>query len=160
MPEGMDQAEIPLMSNLKDALARAWASDLQGRVPAGHRVYPGRRGRVEGRDVQPPFSVLTVMRMVQTTPMSNTWEADVRVVVVCDKDQGESAEQERRVREIYQALETTQRPAVDVDEGVRLYGFALETIEQAQADKVYSDVIFIRAGVGDMASSPGAVVLP
>ncbi len=148
------------MSDLKDKLSRAWAADLQGRVPAGHRVFPGRRPRVEGRDVQPPFTVLTVMRMEQTTPMSNVWEADVRAVVVCDKDQGESTEQEQRVREIYQALEATQRPAVDMDEGVRLYGFALETIEQAQAEKVYSDVIFIRAGVGDLASSPGAVTIP
>lgn len=147
------------MSSLKDALARAWADDLQSRVPAGHKVYPQRRPRVDGAEVQPPFTVLAVMKMEQTTPGSNTWTAEVRVVVVCDKDQAESIEQERRVGEIYRAIEQTPIPAVDVERCVRLYGFAIDTIETAKAEKVYSDVVFVTAGVGDLESSPRAVTV-
>lgn len=143
------------MSDLIDKLARAWAADLQGRVPAGHRVFPMRRPREKGREVEPPFTVLTVMKAQHEE--DDVWVADVRVVVVCDKDQADSAEQERRVGEIYRALEATAVPCADVDVGVRLYGFSLDEIEAAKADKVYSDVIFLKAGVGSMASSPRAV---
>ena len=108
------------MSLLKDNLALAWASDLKLRVPAGHPVFAMRRDA----DVEPPFSVVTVMRMQQATPGSNAWIADVKVVCVCDKDQGGSAEQKKRLGEIYTALEATPDGA-DVDLGVRLCGFSL-----------------------------------
>ena len=130
------------MSAIKDKLARAWAADLQERVPAGHSVYPMRRDA----GAEPPFSVVTVMRMKQVMPGENVWMAEVRVVCVCDKDQGGSAEQERRMGEIYAAIEGTV-PGTDAELGVRLCGFAIEELSQAKAEKVYSDVIFITAGV-------------
>jgi hypothetical protein len=149
------------MSSLKDKFVRAWAADLQARVPEGHRVFPFRRPKTEegGRAIEPPFSVVTVRRMEQTTPGSNTWIAEARVVCVCDKDEGDSPEQEQRVGEIYAAIEETTVPGVDEDEGVRLYGFSLDVIEQARAEKVFSDVLFVTAGVGDLASSPDAVLI-
>lgn len=131
------------MSDLKDKLARAWASDLTSRLGSGKVVYPGRRPG----DVAPPFSVLVIRRMEQTTDGSDVWRAEGRLVVVCDKDAGGSDAQELRLAGAYKALEETQ-PGVDLSEGVELYGFSVETVEQAKAPKVYSDVIFFTAGVG------------
>jgi hypothetical protein len=130
------------MSAIKDKLARAWAADLQERVPAGHQVYAMRRDAAAA----PPFSVVTVMRMKQAAPGSDAWLAEVRMVCVCDKDQGGSAEQEARLGELYEAIEATV-PGVDVDAGVRLCGFSVDEVESAKAEKVYSDVVFITAGV-------------
>ena len=130
------------MSKLKDELALAWAEDLQGRVPQGHRVFAGRRPE----KVEPPFSVVTVMRMEQTLPGSDVWMADVKAVVVCDRAEGGSVEQKRRCGELYDAVEATA-PGVDVQRGVRLCGFSLDEVRSAKAERVYSDVIFITAGV-------------
>ena len=137
---------------MKDKLARAWAADLQERVPAGHEVFPMRRPA----SVEPPFSVVTVMRMKQCVPGADVWVAEVRVVCVCDKDQGGSAEQERRLGEIYAAIEATV-PGTDAEIGVRLCGFGIEEVNQAKAEKVYSDVIFITAGAeGCVVESDGS----
>jgi len=130
------------MSAIKDKLARAWAADLQERLPAGHSIYPMRRDA----GAEPPFSVVTVMRMKQVMPGSDAWLAEVRMVCVCDKDQGGSAEQEKRLGELYTAIEGTV-PGVDWELGVELCGFAVEEVSSAKAEKVYSDVIFITAGV-------------
>lgn len=143
------------MSHVKDRLARAWVEDLKSRLPANHVIYPQRRPK-HSKEIEPPFTVLAVMRAEQTTPGSNTWTAEVRVVVVCDKDQEGSPGQERRVQEIYQALEATPVPAADESLDLRLYGFSLDEIREAKADKVYSDVIFVTAGAGNLASSPDA----
>lgn len=130
------------MSDLKDKLARAWADDLRERLPDDHPVFAMRRDAA----VRPPFSVVTVMRMEQNVPGSDAWLADVKMVCVCDKDQGGSAEQELRLGELYAAVEAT--PAgIDRDAGVRLCGFSLDEVRAARAEKVYSDVIFITAGV-------------
>lgn len=131
------------MSALKDKLARAWAEDLQARVPVGHTVYAMRRDA----NAEPPFSVITVMRMEQTVPGADVWLADVKAVVVCDRSQGGTAIQRQRCAELHAALEATT-PGADVAEGVRLYGFSVDTVESAKAEQVYSDVIFITAGVG------------
>ena len=129
------------MAHLKDLLTVVWAADLQGRVAAGHSVFPSRRP--DG--VKPPFSVVVVSRMEQAVPGCDAWIAEVRVVCVCDKAEGGSAEQERRLGEISAAVEATV-PGVDEDLGVRLCGFSVDEVRQAKAEKVYSDVLFITAG--------------
>jgi len=96
--------------------------------------------------VEPPFSVVTVMRMEQVMPGSNAWIADIKVVCVCDKDQGGSSEQNLRVGQMYQALEGTASGS-DIDRGIELCWFTVDEVRQAKAEKVYSDVIFITAGV-------------
>jgi hypothetical protein len=131
-----------MSSHIKDALADAWAEDLKARVPAGHEVFASRRPS----QVQPPFSVVVVMAMEQTTPGSGAWMADVKVVSVCDKEQGGSEIQKRRLGEIAAALEATV-PGADAARGVRLCGFSVDEVRQAKAEKVYSDVIFVTAGV-------------
>lgn len=153
------------MSNIKDKLARSWASDLTERVGGDHVIYPQRRPKPESgnRLVKPPFSVLMVREMEQTTPGSNVWIAEVRIAVVCDKDAGDTTLQEARVEEIRQALDATPLPCIDEETGVRLYGFSLDRMATAEAaregEKVFSDVFFLTAGAGDEASSPEAEVI-
>lgn len=130
------------MANLKDSLAEAWADDLRSRVPEGHDVFPSRRPS----GVEPPFSVVVVMRMEQTTPGSGAWMADVKVVSVCDKEDGGSETQKQRLGEILAALEGTV-PATDAARGVTLCGFSVDEVREAKADKVYSDVVFVTAGL-------------
>jgi hypothetical protein len=130
------------MSALKDRLARAWAADLRDRLPESHFVYAMRRDA----DASPPFSVVTVMRMEQLHPGANAWLADVKVTVVCDIAQGGTAAQEARCDEMYAALEGTV-PGRSEDLNVRLCGFSLDEVRPAKAEKVYSDVIFLTAGV-------------
>ena len=135
------------MAHLKDLLSRAWAADLAARVP-GHAVYPSRRPD----KVKPPFSVVVVGRMDQAAPGSDAWIAEVKVVCVCDKAEGGSAEQERRLGEISEAVEATVAGA-DADLGVRLCGFSVDEVRQAKAEHVYSDVMFITAGCERVASA-------
>jgi len=120
-------------------------------LPGEHVVYAGRR---EG-EVKPPFSVLIIRRMEQTTPGSDVWTAEGRLVVVCDAHQSNTAEQEQRLKDAFAALQGTETPCYDAGNGVRLYGFSVDTVEQATAAKVYSDVIFFTAGVGRYAPVPG-----
>lgn len=151
-----------MSASLKDGLVEAWVEDLAVRLPDNHAIYPHRRPkkrRPGDHDIAPPFTVLSVGEMEQTVPASGAWLAEVRVVVVCDKDHGGSAEQKRRVAEIIEALEETCYPAVDEERGVRLFGYALERIRQAEARHVFSDVLFLVAGVGDLASSAGSPLL-
>ena len=132
------------MSALKDDLATVWAADLTARLPEGHTVYASRRKGT----VRPPFSVLVIRRLALTTPGSNVWEAEGRLVVVCDKEGEGSTQQKQRLAEALAALEATDVPCEDLNSGVRLYGVAVESVEQARAEKVYSDVIMFVAGVG------------
>lgn len=131
------------MSDLKDKLAEAWVKDLKDRLPEDHLIFPQRRDA----NVKPPFSVITVMRMEQQLGRSNMWLADVKAVCICDVAQGGSTEQKQRMGELYAAIEGTE-PGEDVELGVRFYGHDLGEVRGAKAEKVYSDVIFIIAGVG------------
>jgi hypothetical protein len=58
-------------------------------------------------------------------------------------------EQELRLGELRNAIEGTV-PGDDAAKGVRLHGFSVDEVRAARADKVYSDVIFITAGVGSL----------
>lgn len=140
------------MSHLKDDLEKAWAEDLQARVPTGHVVFAGRRDA----GVKPPFSVVTVMGMEQLLPGSNAWMAEVRVVVACDRAEGGTAAQALRLGEIYEAVEATPIPAADPGRAVVLCGFSLDEVKAAKGNDVYSDVIFITAGVSSDKISPTA----
>ena len=132
------------MSGLKDRVASAWAADLTLRLGGKQVVYAGRRPH----DVAPPFTVLVIRRMELTTPGSNVWKAEGRLVVVCNKEDSGAADQKDRLDAAYAALEATDTPCEDEEERVRLYGLAVSHIEDAQADKVYGDVVFFDAGVG------------
>lgn len=131
------------MSAIKERLAKAWASDLQARVAAPHKVYPNRRP--QGAEL--PCTVVVVMSTEQAVPGSNVWMADARVVVVCDKDAGGSALQQARLDEIYEKLEATVVPGRDEANKVTLLGFSVDEVRQAKGEKVYSDVVFVTAGV-------------
>jgi hypothetical protein len=134
------------MSMLKHGLAKAWAEHLSG--AAGFPFFPGRH---DG-DTAPPFGVVVVKSLRQTVPGDDVHVADVRVVVVSDVADGPARMQERKVEQAYAAIEGTPRQAVDLTNKVRLCGFVLEEIEQAQGSgddgrMVYSDVFLLKAGV-------------
>lgn len=132
------------MSDLKDRVMKAWAADMTARMGGAQVVYPGRRPGT----LEPPFTVLVIRRMDLTTPGSNVWKAEGRLVVVCNKEHEGDQDQKDRLKAAFAALEATDVPCEDLDEGVRLYGVAVSHVEDARMKKVYGDVVFFEAGVG------------
>jgi hypothetical protein len=135
--------------SVKDDFAAAWAEDLAGRLSLP--VFPQRR---DGNP-PPPYAVVVVRDMQQTVSGSNTWLAEVRIVVITDVAQngGASSNAHKAAsKAVYAAIEGTMQKCVDVSRGVIMCGFNVDGIEEVrvggpQGEKVYGDVYQIVAGV-------------
>jgi hypothetical protein len=137
------------MSLAKDGLAKAWAEELTG--SAGFPFFPHRHDGV----TCPPFGVVVVKRLLPCHPGDDVHLAEVRIVVVSDAADTPSSVQRQRTGQAFRAIESTPRHAHDVANGVRLCGFTLEEIEQAEARgdderMIRSDVFMLRAGVASL----------
>jgi len=135
------------VSAVKDGLAKAWAEHLH--EAAGFPVFPGRH---DGK-TEPPFAVVVVKRLRPTITEDDVHEAELRMVVVTDVAETSAAEHRAHVKRFHQSLRETPRPSRDLVNGVKLYGFAIEDIEEAtgtgdDGKKVRADVFMIRAGAG------------
>jgi hypothetical protein len=133
------------MSLVKDGLARAWAEDLTSRT--GISFFPHRH---DGRSA-PPFGVVLVKRLRATVPGDDVWEVAVRVVLVTDTVDVTAFAHQVLAGKVRDAIEATPRQGLDTNNGVRLCGFMLEEIEQAEGTgddgrKVRSDVFMVTAG--------------
>jgi len=135
------------MSLVKDGLAKAWAQHLTEKV--GFPFFPH---RYDGESA-PPFGVVVVKRLSPTVMGDDVHRAEVRVVVVSDFSEGAPVEQQKMAGAAYKGLLETPQHAVDESNGVRLCGFMVDDMEQAEGSgedgrKVYSDVFMVTAGVG------------
>lgn len=138
---------------MRNILAAAWADDLSGRMT--FPAYPQRRDA----GALPPFAVVRVPELMQLSSGTDVWHGEVQVVVVHDiapsgQTAGAVASHHGKVREVYHALEATPRNgAVDVERGIKLYGYELHRHEEVQVqgprgEKVYADVFHLTVGVG------------
>lgn len=137
------------MSQVKDGLAKAWASQLA--QEAGFPFFSHRHDQ----QTAPPFGVVLVKSLRPLAPGVDVHVAEVRVVVVADISDGAAAEHQARVQGAYAALEETQQQGRDAEYGIQLYGFMIEEIQQASGagddgKKIHSDVFLITAGVGSV----------
>lgn len=97
---------------------------------------------------QPPYGVVTVPTMEETTPKSNVFRGEVKVSVITDIDDSSSAEHDNLLEQVRLALETIPRRIVDTDAGIRLFGWTIlknEAITKEESQS-FSDVITIAAG--------------
>ena len=138
------------MSMVKDGLAKAWADQLQ--TSSGIASFPHRHDALTA----PPFMVVVVKRLRPLMLAEDVHEAEVRVVVVTDSADSNSARHRQLVGAAYAAIQATPRYATDPVNLVRLCGFVIEDIEQVSGagddgKKIYSDVFMIRAGVAGVA---------
>lgn len=134
--------------SVKDRLAKAWAEDLAERW-TGNVVVPKRRNG----DANLPQTVVVVKGLTQTTPGSNVWEGEVRIVHVSETKDTLTGAHAARVEALRQKIEQTPRPAIDSANQVELFGYVIEDHQDAEGTspegtKVFSDVFMIRVGVG------------
>jgi hypothetical protein len=134
--------------SVKDRLSKAWAEDLEARWP-GNVVVPKRRNAA----VSLPQTVVVVKTLSQTTPGSDVWEGEVRIVHVSETKDTLTGAHADRVEVLRKKIEETYRPAIDMGNKVVLYGFVIEDHQDAEGSsaegtKVFSDVFMIRVGVG------------
>lgn len=134
--------------SVKDRLAKAWAEDLAERW-TGNAVVPKRRNAA----VALPQTVVVVKNLSQTTPGSDVWEGEVRIVHVSETKDTLTGAHADRVEALRRKIEETYRPAIDTANQVVLYGFVIEDLQDAEGSspegtKVFSDVFMIRVGVG------------
>lgn len=101
-------------------------------------------------DSQPPFGVVTVTEMRETTPLSSAYHAEVKIAVIADIDDSSSVEHDNRLAQVMKTLEQMPRRVVDTSANVRLFGWVVtqtETVTKEEA-KSLADVFTIIAGVG------------
>lgn len=101
-------------------------------------------------DSQPPYGVVTVTDLRETTPFSNAFRAEVKIAVITDIDESSSSDHDNLLAEVMNRLNSIPRRIVDSDTNIRLFGWLIlmsETVTKDEA-KSLSDVITIQAGVG------------
>ena len=133
------------MSLVKDGLAKAWAEHLSEK--AEFPFFPHRHDA----ETVPPFGVVVVKRLRPLVPGEDAHEAEVRIVVVSDHSETTPAQHRSIAGVAYAAINLTPPFGVDLANGVRLCGFAVEDVQQATGNaedgrKIYSDVFIITAG--------------
>lgn len=101
-------------------------------------------------DSQPPYGVITVTKLEETTPFSNVFTAEIKIAVVSDIDATTTEQHDALLKQVMETLNEIPRRAADEVTGIRLFGWAIlysETITKEESQS-FSDVITIRAGCG------------
>lgn len=103
-------------------------------------------------DAPPPYLVVTVTKLTETTPQSNVFTAEVKIAIVTSIDMSSSVEHDALLEGAMLLLNNIprriERP-VDPDH-IRIFGWVIlysETVSKEESQS-FSDVITIRAGVG------------
>jgi hypothetical protein len=101
-------------------------------------------------DSPPPYGVVTVTELKETTPQSNVFAAEVKIAVVTSIDMSSSEQHDALLEKVYGKLNDIPRRVVDTDNQIRLFGWVItgaETITKEESQS-FSDVISITAGCG------------
>ncbi len=102
------------------------------------------------QDSQPPYGVVTVTELRETTPESNAFHAEIKIAVITSIDDHSSREHDNILAEVMKKLEVIPRRVVDPEAEIRLFGWLITLNETVLKDESQSlsDVITILAGVG------------
>lgn len=101
-------------------------------------------------DSQPPYGVVTVTELRETTPESNAFHAEIKIAVISSVDEHSSEQHDDLFSMVVKKLETIPRRVIDTDAQIRLFGWLItltETVLKEESQSL-SDVITIEAGVG------------
>jgi hypothetical protein len=101
-------------------------------------------------DTAPPYGVVTVTKMEETTPRSRVYMAEVKVAVVTSIDISSSEEHDILLEKVMDKLSQIPKRTTDASIGIRIFGWVqlyneAVTKEESQS---FSDVITIRLGCG------------
>lgn len=139
-----------LQKQLKNALERAWAEELRGQL--NFPVYASRRSG----EAVPPYVVVLCRRVEEKTPVGgfsaagaeSLHEAELRVVHVTDVHDEDAATHDERQRRIELAMAKIPQSAASSTQGVQMFGWILESTEDAEdgEEEVFADVIMLRVG--------------
>lgn len=128
----------------KTRLSEFFRSNLDERTNAALKFFNNNADE----NSQPPYGVVTVPTMAETTPKSNVYRGEVNISIISSIDQSSSAEHDNLLEEVMLALDNIPRRIVDTTNNIRLFGWTIlkseaETKDESQS---FSDVITIAAG--------------
>lgn len=101
-------------------------------------------------DSQPPYGVVTVTELRETTPQSDAFHAEIKIAVITSIDDHSSREHDGLLEEVMRKLDAIPRRVVDPEAEIRLFGWLItltETVLKEESQSL-SDVITIAAGIG------------
>lgn len=101
-------------------------------------------------DAAPPYGVVTVTKMEETTPGSRVYSAEVKVAVVTSIDISSSDEHDVLLEKVVDKLSQISHRTTDDIIGIRIFGWInlySETVTKEESQS-FSDVITIRLGCG------------
>jgi hypothetical protein len=101
-------------------------------------------------DAAPPYGVVTITKMEETTPQSHVFTAEVKVAVVTSIDISSSEQHDILLELVQDKLAAIPRRTTDVTIGIRIFGWVelySETVTKDESQS-FSDVITIRCGCG------------
>lgn len=101
-------------------------------------------------DTAPPYGVVTVTKMEETTPGSHVYMAEIKVAVVTSIDISSSEEHDVLLEKVMDKLSQIPKRTTDTDIGIRIFGWVnlyseAVTKEESQS---FSDVVTIHLGCG------------
>jgi hypothetical protein len=101
-------------------------------------------------DSAPPYGVVTVTELRETTPGSSAYRAEIKIAVITSIDMSSSVEHDRLLEEVMMRLESIPRRIVDEQAGIRIFGWTQTMSEAITKDESqsFSDVITVIAGCG------------
>jgi hypothetical protein len=100
------------------------------------------------QDSLPPYGVVVVTSMEETTPLSNVYRGKVEVRIISSIDMP-SNQHDQLVEDVILALNRIPRRIVDEINNIRMFGWTMTKSEPTQNDnesQSWSDVITILAG--------------
>lgn len=101
-------------------------------------------------ETPPPYGVVTVTDLDETTPQSNVFTAIIKVAVITSIDMSSSEQHDALLEEVMLRLNEIPRRIIDENIGIRIFGWVIMMSEAITKDESqsFSDVITIKAGIG------------
>lgn len=141
---------IPIARRVENSFLDGLRQQLSA-LGYGQSRLPGVAAKARS-GVTAPYYVVQCKEAQNTTSRSGVFKVEIRVVLVSSLDDSTSAEHDDRLAAIERALDLMPRNAIDTEQGVRFYGFFLESQDTATEDQSFGDVLIIPAGVGQIAA--------
>lgn len=101
-------------------------------------------------DTAPPYGVVTVTKMEETTPGTHVFTAEVKIAVVTSIDISSSEEHDILLEKVMDKLAQIPKRITDDTIGIRIFGWVIlysETVTKEESQS-FSDVVTIRLGCG------------
>jgi hypothetical protein len=99
-------------------------------------------------DIQPPWGVVTVTKLTETTPGSHVYTGEVKIALITSIDISSSSEHDLMLEQVMDLLAQIPKTLTDHEIGIRMFGWVLlysETIIKSESQSM-SDVLTLITG--------------